>query len=97
MPVEEDAGSEASEWELRGRRERGEEMEAEAEELGAAGELCAWEELPLFLPAPSFIASAGEDQGAGCAFFCFFLLSLTLVRTLSFAIPPVHITSSGQA
>ena len=63
MPVEEDAGSEASDWELRERRERGEEREAEAGELGAAGELCAWKELPLFLPAPSFIASADEDQG----------------------------------
>jgi len=37
-PLEEDdAGSLASEWELRERREREVEQEAEAEELGAAG------------------------------------------------------------
>ena len=52
---EDDAGSEASEWELRERREREEERVAEAEELGAG------EELPLFLPTPSFMASADED------------------------------------
>ena len=40
-------------WELE-RREREEEREAEAEELGAG------EELPLFLPTPSFMASANE-------------------------------------
>ena len=34
---------------------------AEAEELGAAGELGAGEVLPLFLPTPSFMASADED------------------------------------
>ena len=41
VPPEEetDAGSEASEWELRERREREEEREAEAEALGAEGEL----------------------------------------------------------
>jgi len=59
--AEEDAESEVSEWELRGRREREEEREAEAEELGATGELGAGEELPLFLPTPSFMASADED------------------------------------
>ena len=59
-PLEEegDAGSEASEWEL---RERQEEREAEAEALGAADEMGAGEEHPLFLPNPSFMASAGED------------------------------------
>jgi len=56
-----DAGSEASEWELRERREREEEREVEAEELGAEGELGAGEELPLFLPTPPFMASAGEE------------------------------------
>ena len=60
-PLDEgDAGSEVSEWELRERREREEEREAEAEELGAAGELGAGEP-PLFLPTPSFVASADED------------------------------------
>jgi len=38
VPTEEDAGSEASQWELRERREREEERRAEAEELGAADE-----------------------------------------------------------
>ena len=56
VPAEEDAGSEASEWELRERREREEERSAEAEELGAG------KELPLFLPTPSFMASAGEEE-----------------------------------
>ena len=56
-----DAGSEVSEWELRKRREREEEREVEAEELGAAGELGAGEELLLLLPTPSFMASAGEE------------------------------------
>ena len=60
-PLEEegDAGSEASEWELRERREREEEREEEAETLGAVEE--GGEELPLFLPTPSFMASAGEE------------------------------------
>ena len=34
---------------------------AEAEELGAVGKLGAGEELPLFLPTPSFMASADEE------------------------------------
>ena len=56
VPSEEDAGSEASEWELRERREREEERRADAEELGAEGE-----QPPLLPPMPSFIASAEED------------------------------------
>jgi len=62
-PLEErgDAGSEVSEWELRERRERQEEREEEAEALGAEDEMDAGEGLPLFLPTPSFMASAGED------------------------------------
>jgi len=36
--VEDDAGSEASEWERRERREREEDREAEVEALGGAGE-----------------------------------------------------------
>jgi len=62
-PLEEEgvAGSEVSEWELRERREREEERVAEAEELGAAGDLGDGGEPPLFLPTPSFIASAGEE------------------------------------
>jgi hypothetical protein len=54
-PAEEDAQSEASEWEHRERREREEARRQEAEELGAEGE-----ELPLFLPTPSFMVSAEE-------------------------------------
>jgi len=48
LKAEDDAGSEVSEWELRERRERDEER-------------VDWEELPLFLPIPSFMASAGEE------------------------------------
>jgi len=40
---------------------RGEERRVEAEEQGVAGEFGAGEELPLFLPTPSFMASADED------------------------------------
>ena len=59
VPAEEDAGSEVLEWEL---REREEERRAEAEELGGAGELGAGEDLPLFLPTPSFMASADDEE-----------------------------------
>jgi hypothetical protein len=55
-PVEEDAQSEASEGELRERREREEKRRQEAEDLGSRGE-----EQPLFLPTPSFMASAEEE------------------------------------
>jgi hypothetical protein len=55
-PAKEDAQSEASEWEVRERREKEEETRREAEELGAEEE----EERPLFLPTPSFMASAEE-------------------------------------
>jgi len=62
LPEEEtDAGSEASEWELRERRERVEEREAEVEALGAEGELGGRAEPPLFLPTPSFMALADEE------------------------------------
>jgi len=56
-PAEEDTGSEVSKWERRERREREEERRAEAEELGA-GEGRA----PLFLPTPSFMASACDQE-----------------------------------
>ena len=55
VPAEGGAGSESSERELRDRREQEEERREEAEELGAG------EELPLFLPTPSFMAFADED------------------------------------
>jgi len=55
-PLEESgAGSEVSEWERRERRERGEERVAETEKRGAG------DEQPLFLPTPSFMASADEE------------------------------------
>jgi hypothetical protein len=60
--AEEDAQSEASEWELRERREREEERREEAEELGAEAE-----ELPLFLPTPDFMAAAEEEEGGATA------------------------------
>ena len=94
VPAEEDAGSEASEWELRERRERGEEREAEAGELGAAGELCAWKELPLFLPAPSPMTSEEEDQRADTFSFHFsFVLSFVRTFFISFVISLVCIIS----
>jgi len=74
--AEESEGSGASEWELRERREREEEREAET--LGAADEMGALEEQPLFLPTPSFMASAGEDyigDGARFPFVLAFALS----------------------
>ena len=61
-PAENDAGSEALEWELRERREREEERGAEAEELGAEGEFGAGEEALLFLSTPPFMASAEEAK-----------------------------------
>jgi len=54
--VEEDTGSEASEWELQERAEREEERRAEAEALGMEVE-----EPPLFLPTPTFMASAEAE------------------------------------
>ena len=62
-PVDEgdDAGSEVSEWELRKRRERQEERVGEAEALGAVDWRGDGEVLPLFLPTPPFMASAGEE------------------------------------
>jgi hypothetical protein len=47
--------SEASEWELRERREREEERRVGAEGLGAEVEE------PLFFPTPAFMASAEEE------------------------------------
>ena len=52
---EADAGSGVSEWELRERQEREEERREEVEALGTG------EELPLFLPTPPLMASAGEE------------------------------------
>ena len=52
-PAEEDAGSEASEWERRERRER--EEEGRAEELGAG------KGQPLLLPTLSYMASADKN------------------------------------
>ena len=51
--AEEGAKSEAPGWELRELREREEEREVEAEELGAAGEPDA-KQAPLFLPTLSW-------------------------------------------
>jgi len=53
-PVDEEdnAGSEVSEWELREQQERPETTGAVEEE---------GEELPLFLPTPSFMAAEGEE------------------------------------
>jgi len=67
---EEDVESEASEWELRERAEREEEKREEelgAEDVGAGGEHC------LFLPTPSFMASAEKEWGGGGGATCFSL------------------------
>ena len=55
VPAEEYARSEVSEW------EREEEREAEAEAPGAKGEPGDGAEPLLFLPIPSFMASADEE------------------------------------
>ena len=55
-PAEEDAQSEASEWELREREEREEEWRLEAEEMGVEVE-----ERLQFFPTPSFMASGEEE------------------------------------
>jgi len=59
VEAEDDVGSEASEWELRERRER--EEGRRAEELGAEDELGAGEGTLLFLPNPPFVASADRE------------------------------------
>jgi len=90
-PLEEEghAGSEVSEWELRERRERQEEREAEAEARGVVDDMGDGEELPLFLPTPSFVASAGEEEGTGHAFLFSLLLLISLgASTLSLDSPP---------
>jgi len=75
VPAEGDTESEVSEWELQERTEREEDRRAEAEGLGAG------EQLPLFVPTPSFKASAGEEElGASLDFLCHFLESFLLVR-----------------
>jgi len=82
---EEDTQSEASEWELRERREREEESSQEAEKLGAE------EEPPLFRPVPSFMASAAEEQGTRG---CFFRLSFVTSFVISFVISLVRSATS---
>jgi len=61
VEVDANAGSDVSEWELRERREREEEREKATEALGAEDEVDDGEEPPLFLPTPSFMASAEEE------------------------------------
>ena len=61
VEVDADAGSDVSEWELRERREREGEREEEAAALGAEDEVDGGEGPPLFLPTPSFMASAEEE------------------------------------
>jgi len=58
---ETDAGGEASEWELRGRREWEDEREAEVEALDAERDLGGGAEPPQLLSTPSFMASADEE------------------------------------
>jgi len=77
-----DTGSQVSEWELRERRERQEEREAEAEERGGAGQLGAGEGLPLFLPTPPFMVSAGRSRGRVALFLGPFLCSFLNLLSL---------------
>ena len=77
--MEEDAQSEASEWELWERREREEERRVEATELGARGE-----EQPLFPHAILHgVRRRGVGLGGGFRSFVFFLFVISLVRLLS--------------
>ena len=75
-----------SEWEVRERREREEEFlqgtGGGGGGLGAAGRLGAGMELPLFLPTPSFMASADEERGWSLS-LGYFSFVISLVRTLS--------------
>jgi len=57
VPAADDARSEVSEWELRERREREEERGRRQRRWVPRTR----RELPLFLPTPSFMASAGEE------------------------------------
>ena len=65
-PAEENAQSEALEWEPRERQEREGGRRWEAEELGAVAE-----EKPLFLPRPSFMASASAELRRLAFLLCF--------------------------
>jgi hypothetical protein len=61
-----------------GSGEREEERKVEAEELGAEDG-----ELPLFFPAPPFMAPAEGSRTGGAAFFClFFPFSFSLCLSL---------------
>ena len=73
-PAEEDTANLVPEWELREWREWEEERRAEAEELGAAGEFGAGEQLLLFLP----ICSQGLGGGLRFLLFLSFVSSLIL-------------------
>jgi len=79
-PAEEDLGSEVPEWELKECRKR-------EEELGAG------EELPLFLPTSSSMASADdEEQGTGALFFCPFLsVTISFVPSCVFLWSAFHL------
>ena len=61
LDVEDNAGSEVSEGELRERGEREEEREAEAGALGTGNDGEAGKKRRLFLPTPPFTASAEEE------------------------------------
>ena len=67
VPAEDDAGSEASEWGLRERRERDEER-------GGCGGAGAGEESPLLLPVPSFMESGDGGWGSGVGMYVTMLI-----------------------
>ena len=67
-------GSDASEWQLRERREREEELRAEAAVLGTEDKLGGGEGLPLFLPTPCFMVSADEEEMGHVSFVISFVI-----------------------
>jgi len=79
VPTWEEAGCEVPEWE---RREREEEGRAEAEELGAAGELGAGEELPLFIAHYLFRGIRRRGLGGGLCLLLFVSFVTFFVRSL---------------
>ena len=84
LAADEDARSEASEWELRERREREEERRVEAEELGAGG---GCEEQPLFLRTPSLMVPRRRGVGAvRVPFFCLFFSVISFVISFVFSL-----------
>ena len=76
--IEDGTGSQMSEWELRELREREEEQEVEAEELGAAEARALGRNYRSSCPHPPSWHRQVRSRGTGCAFLCFFPLLISL-------------------